>query len=74
MKSQLDSLTEIIKELDPTHQQELLDFAEFLLQKHKPRNRTKPTFSWAGGLKDLREQFTSVELQHDIVRQMSDES
>jgi hypothetical protein len=36
--------------------------------KAKPARRKKHrfTFSWAGGLADLKDQFTAVELQHHI--------
>jgi hypothetical protein len=29
-----------------------------------PKRGGKPTFGWAGALSDMRERFTSVELQH----------
>ncbi len=41
---------------------------EFLLErrgKHRQKRGT-PRFDWAGALKELREQYTSVELQHKI--------
>jgi hypothetical protein len=55
-----------INELPPELLQEVEDFAEFLLEKRTNRPRAKPTFSWAGALKDLRDQYTSVDLQHKI--------
>ena len=63
-------LQELIEELPPELQQEVEDFARFLLET-KARStayqpHVKPTFSWAGALKDLRDQYTSVELQHEI--------
>ena len=60
------SLEELVKELPPDRQEEVRDFVIFLLEKHKKRLRRQPTFSWAGALKDLRDQYTSVELQHKI--------
>ncbi len=35
------------------------------LQKKKSKN--KLGFSWAGGLKDLKNKYTSVELQHEML-------
>lgn len=34
--------------------------------------RNTSTFSWAGALRDLREQYTSVELQHEILNDWAD--
>ena len=46
---------------------------EALVENLSAAGRTKPPrgkrgfkFDWAGGLEDLRDQFTSVELQHHI--------
>jgi hypothetical protein len=56
-----------IDELSWTLQQEVLDYIEYLLQKY-PQTGKQETFcfDWEGGLADLREQFTSVELQHKV--------
>lgn len=59
-------IEERIKELPPELQREVEDFVQFLLEKRLKRPRGKPNFGWAGALKDLREQYTSVELQHKI--------
>ncbi len=64
----MKSLPELIAQLPPELQQEVRDFVEFLLQKHRRRPRGVPTFSWAGALRDLRSQYTSVELQHAIMK------
>lgn len=60
----MKELQELFEELPPNLQQEVLDFAEFLLEKSKKRPEGVPHFRWAGALKDLRDQYTSVELQH----------
>ena len=59
-------IEERIKELPIELQQEVEDFVEFLVEKRLKRPRRKPNFGWAGALKDLRERYTSVELQHKI--------
>jgi hypothetical protein len=46
-------------------QREVEDFVDFLLEKRKSRPG-KPRFDWAAALKDLRDKYTSVELQHKI--------
>lgn len=60
------TLEEKVRELSPELQQEVEDFVEFLIKKRLKRARTKPKFNWAGSLRDLRDQYTSVELQHKI--------
>lgn len=62
-------IEEMIKELPPELRQEVQDFVEFLIEKGKKRTkraRNKPKFDWAGALKDLKDQHTSVGLQHKI--------
>lgn len=45
---------------------EVLDYIDFLLSKSQDRKtaRKKFKFDWEGGLSELKEDFTSVELQH----------
>jgi len=45
---------------------EVLDYLDFLLGKYQGRenSRGKFKFDWEGGLSEIREEFTSVELQH----------
>ena len=46
-------------------QQEVLDFIEFLIDKHcKKEDKGKFRFDWEGGLSELKDKYTSVELQH----------
>jgi len=61
----MKSLEELIKELPPDLRQEVQDFVEFLLERKVNRKKLqKPRLDWKGALKDLRDQYTSVELQH----------
>ena len=48
-------------------QREVLDYIEFLLQRYA---EAKPgfTFSWAGGLTELRDSYTSTQLQHEALK------
>lgn len=63
-------LKKLVEELPPELRQQVEDFARFLLatkvNRGQGKTRGKPTFSWAGALKDLRDKYTSVELQHEI--------
>ncbi len=53
-------------QLPPDVVQEMQNFIEFLLQERAAQPRAKPEFQWAGALKDLREQYSAVALQHQI--------
>lgn len=59
------ALKELLEKLPPDLQQEVRDFIEFLLERRR-KPRSKPKFDWAGALRDIRKQYTSVELQHKI--------
>jgi hypothetical protein len=60
------SLQEMLKMLPPTLQTEVRDFVAFLLE-HKVKRQVRPMkFQWEGSLKDMRGQYTSVQLQHQI--------
>ncbi|MBM4293821.1 MAG: DUF2281 domain-containing protein [Deltaproteobacteria bacterium] len=63
----MKTLEDKIQELPPELRQEVSDFVEFLLEKRRRKSLGKPRFDWAGALRDLREQYTSVELQHKIL-------
>jgi hypothetical protein len=64
----MKTLVEKIGELSPTYQQEVEDFVDFLAEKKKHKEKKGQfTFSWAGALKDMRDEYTSVELQHKIL-------
>jgi hypothetical protein len=60
----MQSLNEMVKKLPPDRQAEVIDFVEFLLLKERRRSRPKMVCDWAGGLEDLRDTYTSVEVQH----------
>lgn len=62
----MPTLKEFVEKLPPDLQQEVQDFIEFLLEKQGRKPRGKPRFDWAGALKDMKDQYTSVELQHEI--------
>ncbi|MEA3345777.1 MAG: DUF2281 domain-containing protein [Chloroflexota bacterium] len=62
----MQTFKELVEQLPPDMQQEVRDFAEFLLEKWQKRAKGKPSFDWAGALKDLRDQYTSVQLQHQV--------
>ena len=55
-----------IRRLPEDLRREVLDYIEFLLKKYKGGKMEvrKFRFDWEGGLSEIREKFTSVELQH----------
>ena len=63
----MSDLEEVIKELPLDLHQEVADFARFLMDKRarKPKGRLK--LEWRGALEDMKDQYTSVELQHKIL-------
>jgi hypothetical protein len=56
----------------PKHvQRQLIEYAEFLRSKYMPEKKPSDTkenfsFSWENGLKNLKKEYSSVELQHKI--------
>ena len=72
MKEYVKPIDEMVNELTPGQQAEVRDFVELLLAKQRSSSRRKPRFDWAGALKDMREDYTSVDLQHEITRWRSE--
>jgi len=64
----MGAMEDIIKELRPEFQRKVQDLAASLLDRQKRHPRRKPRFDWAGALEDMKDQYTSVELQHRISR------
>ena len=68
----MKTLEQMIKNLPPDLRKEVEDFVEFLLKKRKKQKRGKLKQDWAGGLKDLRDKYTSLELQKKALRLRGD--
>lgn len=60
------SLQEMLRMLPPALQTEVRDFVAFLLEYRVKKQSAPMNFRWEGALKDLRGQYTSVQLQHQI--------
>jgi Protein of unknown function (DUF2281) len=56
----METIEEMIKELPLELQREVYDFTRFLLVKKIHPIHKKLQMTWAGGLRDFREQYTSV--------------
>ena len=61
-----ENLVRKIDELPPELQTEVEDFVEFLWTRKAKKKPGKPSFSWAGALKERAGKYTSAELQHKI--------
>ena len=74
MSIEMKPLEELVKELTPQARLELRDFAEFLWHKQKRTPKQGLRQDWAGALHDQREQYTSMELQENVIKWRSDEA
>ncbi len=58
-----ESLEGLLKELPPELQEEVKDFAEFLLERRRRKGSGPLRQDWAGALKAYSKQFTALALQ-----------
>lgn len=68
----MKTLEELIKELPPELRQEVEDFVQFLLEKRARKPKGQLKLDWRGALRDLRDQYTSVQLQHKALEWWGD--
>ena len=52
-----------LEQLPPDLREEVINFIDFLLTKKVSSRKKKPQLDWIGGLKECRDQYTSLELQ-----------
>lgn len=62
----MQSIEKKIKRLPDELQHEVEDFVDFLIEKKKKKPAKKLRLDWAGALKNIRDKYASVELQHKI--------
>lgn len=62
----MESIEKKLRKLPPGFKNEVEDFISFLFEKAKRKSFRKPKLNWIGGLKELRDKYNSVELQHKI--------
>jgi hypothetical protein len=69
----MKKLQDLVEELPPELQQEVYDFARFLLEtKTQPRRKGKLRLTWAGGLAEFRDRYTSLDLQRKALEWWGD--
>jgi hypothetical protein len=64
MQNPSQPLEDMVRDLPLELQEEVRDFIEFLLEKRVRKPQAKLRLEWRGALRELRGQYTSVELQH----------
>ena len=72
MQDQTKSTEELFKQLAPESQKEARAFIESLIAKQEARPRRQPQFGWAGALSEMRDQYSSVDLQHQLLNWRSE--
>jgi len=63
MSAATKPLAELVQDLPPDVQAEVRDFVEFLLVKRARKSEYTLRQDWAGSLRDVRDQYTSLQLQ-----------
>jgi hypothetical protein len=61
--STVEEVMELMKALSEELQAEVVDFARFLNGKRTQPKQRRLRLSWAGGLREYRDKYTSLELQ-----------
>jgi hypothetical protein len=69
----VEETVKLMQELPDELQVEVADFARFLRESRAKPKRTKFRLDWAGALSDLKDKYTSVELQHKALDWWSDD-
>ena len=59
----MKSIDEIVKNLPSQMQREVVDFAEYLVERYPHKRGKALRQDWAGALKELKNKYTSVQLQ-----------
>lgn len=59
----MQTIEDLIRQLPPDLQQEVIDFAKLLMERREPKLGRRLRQDWAGALRDYREQYTALDLQ-----------
>lgn len=70
----MDDLAAKIEALPPELRREVEDFVDFLQSRSARRKKGEMKLDWRGGLADLKDNYTSVELQHEVLKQWEGKS
>ena len=72
MNTTAKPLEELVRELPPDILAEVRDFVEFLLAKRSRRTGRRLQQNWAGALRQYKQQYTSLKLQHQALEWRGD--
>ncbi len=63
----MQNINEQFQSLPYYLKREVLDYIEFLKKRHRIESKKERfTFNWEGGLKEIKENYSAVELQHKV--------
>lgn len=62
-----EPLEDLIDQLPPDRRAEVEDFARFLLEREKGTENRRLSLSWAGALRDLKDEVTSEQLEDEAL-------
>jgi len=60
----MERFHELFQKLPDNLKREVIEYMEFLLEKRVGKRGGYLKFTWRGTLKELKDKYTSVELQH----------
>jgi hypothetical protein len=71
MSEQTVSIDQLFGALTPEEQVSVRQMIEDILHARKVQSEElgRPAFRWVGALRDLRDRYTSVELQHELLEE-----
>ncbi|CUU09788.1 MAG: DUF2281 domain-containing protein [Fimbriimonadales bacterium] len=62
-------LEQKVRRLPPEARRMVEEFVEYLYAKYNRPRQGAMRFDWQGALESLRDQYTSVQLQHEILKE-----
>lgn len=68
----MSTLKQLVEQLPPELQEEVVYFAEFLLERRMPKRENDIKLDYRGVLRNMREEYTAVELQHKALKWWGD--
>ena len=66
MSEPTKTLEDMVREVPPEYREQLRSYVQSLMARRSLEQPGKPQFTWAGALEGMRDQNSSVELQHRI--------
>lgn len=67
MTDAVKTINKLMKQLPPDKQQEVEEYVRSLVRRRDQTRKRPFRLDWRGALRDERDKYTSVELQHEIL-------